>query len=203
MSNGLVGDHVLRGDPTRLASQHRFARTTSIVLFVLTGWIVVSGVVIGLTVGRLLWIGFAVSAAVVGAIGVLMLGAVRRSTPDGTGSLVLATLHPDGVLDLADGTRLSLTEVTGIERRVQGPIGRPASPGARLGERLVRSVEGRRPELSSSSLLLTFHRGRRPPVLMQIGPVALPGDVDEFLAALAAAAGRRGIPLWSAPTSED
>lgn len=201
MSTG-PGGYVLRGDPTRLASQYRFARAAAVVSFVITGWIVVSGVVAGLTVGPLVWIGFAVCAVLVGGLGALMVGAMRRSTPDAAGQLVLATLRPDGVLELADGTVLSLTEVTGIERQVLGPLGRPASPGARLGEQLVRSVEGRRPELSRSSLLITFHRGSLAPVTLQIGPVALPSDVDGFLAALAAAAGRRGIDVWSAPPSD-
>ena len=200
MSLGPDGGYVLRGDPARLVSQHRFARTVSMVLFVITGCIVVSGVVVGLMVDRLLWIGFAFCAVVFGGIAALMFAAMRRSTPGPAGVLVLATLSPDGVLELADGTTLPLTEVTGIEGRVLGPIGRPASPGARLGDRLVRQVETCRPELSRSSLLVTFHRGPRPPVTLQIGPVALPGDVDGFLTELAAAAGRRGIAVWSVPT---
>jgi hypothetical protein len=196
------GGYVLRGDPSRLASQYRFARAAAVVSFVITGWIVVSGVVAGMAVGHLAWVGFAVCAVVFGGLGALMVGAMRRSTPGAAGRLVLAALGPDGVLELADGTVLSLAEVTGIERRVLAPIGRPASPGARLGERLVRNVEGRRPELSRSSLLITFHRGSLAPVTLPIGPVALPGDVDGFLAELAAAAGRRGIDLWSAPNPE-
>ncbi len=159
MSTG-PGGYVLRGDPSRLASQYRFARAAAVVSFVITGWIVVSGVVAGMAVGHLAWVGFAVCAVVFGGLGALMVGAMRRSTPD-AGKVSWCSPGPPAGRggDLADGTVLSLAEVTGIERRVLAPIGRPASPGARLGERLVRSVEGRRPELSRSSLLLTFHRG--------------------------------------------
>lgn len=58
MSTG-PGGYVLRGDPTRLASQYRFARAAAVVSFVITGWIVVCGVVAGLTVGHLVDLGLA------------------------------------------------------------------------------------------------------------------------------------------------
>ncbi len=199
--DGVDSGYVLRGDPTRLAAQHRFARTTAIVMAVTTGWIVVCGVVAALTVTAPLWVGFAVCALVFGGIGALMIDAARRTAPPATGPAVLAALDPDGRLHLADGSSLSLAEVTGIEHQWQGPTGRPASPGARVAERLVREVETGRPELARSSLVITFHRGPAPAVPLRIGPVALPADVQAFVAALAGAADARGIARWWAPPS--
>lgn len=202
MSTHPPGGYQLRGDPNRLAGQHRFARTAAIVMFVTTGWIVVCGVVAAWTVKPPLWIGFALCALVLGGIGVVMVAAMRRSAPPTTGPVVLASLSPDDLVQLADGTTVALSEVTGIEQLWSAPAGRPGSPGARLGERLARSVEARRPELARRAQLIIFHRGPRPAVTLQIGPVALPGDVDGFLAELASAAGRHGIALWSSPTSD-
>lgn len=202
MSTHPDSGYQLRADPTRLAAQHRFARTAAILLLATTGWVAVCGVVAAWTVEPPLWVGFAVCGLVLGGIGLLMVGAMRRTALPATGSLVLASLSPDGVVHLADGTRVALSEVTGIEQRWSVPAGQPGSPGARLGERLVRGVEVRRPELARRAQLIVFHRGPRPSVTLQIGPVALPGDVDGFLAELASAAGSHGIAQWSAPTTD-
>lgn len=199
VSTDPTGSHLLRADPVRLAAQHRFARTVAVVLLATTAWIVVGAVVAALAVEPPLWIGFAACALVLGGLGVLMLGAVRRTRPPSDGSPALARLSPDDVVHLADGTTVALAEVTGIEQRWSVPAGRPGSPGARLGERLVRGVEVRRPELARRAQLIVFHRDPRPSVILQIGPVALPGDVDAFLAELAAAAGRHGIARWTPP----
>lgn len=196
------GGYQLRADPVRLATQHRFARTAAVVLLATTGWIAVCAVVAAWAVEPPLWIGFTVCALVLGGVGLLMVGAVRRTSPPASGSLTLASLSPDGVVQLADGTRVALSEVTTVELRRSGPAGRPGSPGARVGERLVRSVEVRRPELARGALLVVFHRAPGSPVTLSIGPVARPDDVDGFLAALASAAGRHKISWAPAPAAD-